>query len=233
MWPCEVDTPRRNRSRTLEKRNRDPWTRSKSTRPQRPQWRRRKVKESNSRDGAKVFARPKVRAYFQGNRLFKSRGDNEYAATASISLFTDLLFVGVLAETGNLAVLGSNAINLLWFIVQFLSSWRIWCCIRDIVAMYEMNAASQRFLVLYILCLLIGFTCKYIPRPSHRPLYWESESDDNILDSDDSTTYMAVGFYVAARLSIGILNVFGAMIYPKFRTFHLWNALVAIIPTGF
>jgi hypothetical protein len=45
--------------------------------------------------------------------------------------------------------------------------------------------------------------------------------------------YMATGFYVAARLSIGILNVFGAMMFPQFRTFHLWNALVAIIPTGF
>jgi hypothetical protein len=45
--------------------------------------------------------------------------------------------------------------------------------------------------------------------------------------------YIATGFYVAARLSIGILNVFGAMVFPKFRTFHLWNAPVAIIPTGF
>ena len=59
------------------------------------------------------------------------------------------------------------------------------------------------------------------------------ESDDSILDSDDSTMYMATGFYVTARLSVGLLKVFGAVIFPKFRTFHLWNALVAIIPTGF
>jgi hypothetical protein len=124
-----------------------------------------KLKKVKSTDGVKFFTRPKIRAYFQGARLFKSRGDNEYAATASISLFTDLLFVGVLAETGNLAVVNSETINLLRFIVQFLPSWRIWCYIRDIVAMYEMNAVSQRFLILWILCLLIGFTCKYIHTP--------------------------------------------------------------------
>jgi len=45
--------------------------------------------------------------------------------------------------------------------------------------------------------------------------------------------YMATGFYVTARLSIGILNIFCAVIFPKFRTFHLWNAVVAIIPTSF
>jgi hypothetical protein len=116
-----------------------------------------KVKEGG---GVKFLTRPKLRAYFHRSQLFKSRGDNEYAATASISLFTDLLFVGVLAETGGLAVVDSDAINLLRFIVQFLPSWRIWCYVRDIVATYEMNAVSQRFLILWILCMLIGFTVK-------------------------------------------------------------------------
>jgi hypothetical protein len=111
--------------------------------------------------GVKFFTRPKVRAYFNGEKLFKSRGDNEYAATSSLSLFTDLLFVGVLATTGQLAVIDSNPINLARFIVQFLPGWRIWCFIRDIVSIYEMNAASQRFIILWILFLLVGFTVKY------------------------------------------------------------------------
>jgi hypothetical protein len=113
-------------------------------------------------DGVKFFARPKIRSYFRGKQLFRSRGDNEFAATSSISLFTDLLFVGVLSEAGSVAVINSEASNLLRFIVQFLASWRIWCYIRDIVAMYEMNAVSQRFLVLWILCLLIGYTVKWV-----------------------------------------------------------------------
>lgn len=44
---------------------------------------------------------------------------------------------------------------------------------------------------------------------------------------------MTTGFYVTARLSIGILNIFCSIIFPKVTTFHLWNAVVAIIPTGF
>jgi hypothetical protein len=43
--------------------------------------------------GVKFFTRPKIRSYFRGKQLFRSRGDNEFAATASISLFTDLLFL--------------------------------------------------------------------------------------------------------------------------------------------
>jgi hypothetical protein len=118
------------------------------------------LEKTKSKGGVKFFSRPKLRAYFDGERLFKSRGDNEYAATSSISLFTDLLFVGVLAETGKLVVSTSNSINVLVFLTQFLPSWRIWCYIRDFVSMYEMNAASQRFVILWILWLLVGFTVK-------------------------------------------------------------------------
>lgn len=104
------------------------------------------LKRVQSMMEVKFITRPKIRAYFQRSRLFRRRGDNECAATASISLFTDLLFVGILAETGGLAVQDSNTINLVRFVVQFLPTWRIWCYIRDIVAMYEMNAVSQRLL---------------------------------------------------------------------------------------
>ena len=113
-----------------------------------------------SNGAVKLFARPKIRAYFRGEQLFRSRGDNEYAATSSISLFTDLLFIGVLAETGSIAVINGSALNLGRFIIYFLPSWRIWCFIRDLVATYEMNAASQRFMILFILWLLVGFTVK-------------------------------------------------------------------------
>jgi hypothetical protein len=118
-----------------------------------------KAKKEKAKDlGVKFFVRPKIRAYFHGSQLFQSQGDHEYAATTSISLFTDLLYVGVLAETGDL--IGDNGESLIRFIVLFLPSWRIWCYIRDIVAIYEMNAVSQRFLILWILALLIGFTIK-------------------------------------------------------------------------
>jgi len=124
-------------------------------------------KNKRPHEGVKFFTRPKVRAYFRGTRLFRSRGDNEWAATASISLFTDLLFVGVLAETGSLAVSNSESLHIVDFVVQFLPSWRIWCYVRDIVAIYEMNAVSQRFIVLAILCLLIAFTVKFGPFQWH------------------------------------------------------------------
>jgi hypothetical protein len=110
--------------------------------------------------GVKFVARPKLRAYFEGTKLFRSRGDHEWAATTSISLFTDLLFVGVLAETGSLAVSNDDGIDIVNFVIQFLPCWRIWCYIRDIVALYEMNAVSQRFIILWILCLLVTFTVK-------------------------------------------------------------------------
>ena len=47
-----------------------------------------RLKRFKSKEGRKYITRPKIRAYFEGNRLFRSKGDNEYAATASISLFS-------------------------------------------------------------------------------------------------------------------------------------------------
>ena len=121
------------------------------------------LEKIHSKLRTKFFSRPKIRAYFHRERLYKSiTADNEDVATSCLSLFTDLLFVGVLAETGQLAVLGDGgSISLVRFIVQFLPSWRIWCYIRDIVAIYEMNAISQRSLILWVLSLLVGFVTKY------------------------------------------------------------------------
>ena len=121
----------------------------------------RQLHRVKSNDGVMFLARPKIRAYFHHDKLFRSKGDHEYAATTSVSLFTDLLFVGVLAETG--AVINDAAISLLEFMVVFLPSWRMWCFVRDIVSIYEMNAVSQRFLILWILSILITFALKYEP----------------------------------------------------------------------
>jgi hypothetical protein len=120
---------------------------------------RNQLHRIKSNDGVMFLARPKIRAYFHHDELFRSRGDHEYAATSSVSLFTDLLFVGVLAVSG--ALIDESGISLLEFMVAFLPAWRMWCYVRDIVSIYEMNAVSQRFLILWILSILIGFTLKY------------------------------------------------------------------------
>jgi hypothetical protein len=43
---------------------------------------------------------------------------------------------------------------------------------------------------------------------------------------------MTTGFYVTARISIGLLTLLGAFTYPQFRAFHVWNAVVSIVPTS-
>jgi hypothetical protein len=54
----------------------------------------------------------------------------------------------------------------------------------------------------------------------------------SITDSASTTKYMITAFYVFARLLIGTLNILLAIIFPHFRLFHVWNAVIAIIPTS-
>ena len=43
---------------------------------------------------------------------------------------------------------------------------------------------------------------------------------------------MTTGFYVFTRLLIGTLNFVAAYIFPHFRTVHLINGVIAIVPTS-
>jgi len=42
---------------------------------------------------------------------------------------------------------------------------------------------------------------------------------------------MATGFYVCARLSIGLCNLWFAYLFRHFRLYHIWNFLSATIPS--
>ena len=52
----------------------------------------------------------------------------------------------------------------------------------------------------------------------------------SLTDSDGITKYMATGFYVTARLTVGALNIWFVTLFPHFRLFHAWNAFTSILP---
>jgi hypothetical protein len=54
------------------------------------------------------------------------------------------------------------------------------------------------------------------------------------IDDDLGTTkYMATGLYCMARYTVGAINLVFVIIFPHFRLFHFWNAVVCIFPTFF
>jgi hypothetical protein len=55
----------------------------------------------------------------------------------------------------------------------------------------------------------------------------------SLFDGDGVTKYMATGFYVTARLTIGALNLWFVFLFPHFRGFHAWNTVTAVLPISF
>ena len=159
----------------------------------------------------KFIERPKVRAYYSGTRLFKSKSDDVDLSTESIGLFTDFLFVGITALAGDVAIDSADSFSYFQFAVAFLASWRLWNFVRDIVSLFEMGALSQRVLILWILICLVGFAT-------------------NLNPSNQDTPYMFVGFVAAARLVTALAYVVFALFVPRFRAISIWRAIICLLP---
>ena len=162
----------------------------------------------------RLLARPKVRAYYKGDRLFKSINDDEQLATNSIGLFVDFLFVAITSLAGNIAVDSEDfSIGIALYCVTFIPAWRLWHFIRDIISVFEMNALSQRVLILWILICLVGFAT-------------------NLNLNDGVTPYMLVLFVTTARVIIALAHLVFAATVPRFRPINLHHAISSILPVA-
>ena len=162
----------------------------------------------------RLLVRPKVRAYYKGDRLFKSINDDEEFATNSIGLFVDFLFVAITSLAGNIAVDSDDiSVGIALYFVTFVPAWRLWHYIRDIISVFEMNALSQRLLVLLILICLVGFAT-------------------NLNLNDGVTPYMLVLFVTTARVIVALAHLMFAATIPRFRPINVHHALSSIIPVA-
>lgn len=69
------------------------------------------------------YRRPVVRQYFHKGLLWRAPESEE---VASFELFVDLLYVGIIAVTGETAAEHPSRNSLLWFCISFIIGWKIW-----------------------------------------------------------------------------------------------------------
>jgi hypothetical protein len=144
-----------------------------------------------------LFTRPHALNYFHQGHLYRTKGERQ---SGRFELFLDLLYVGIVANLAKSTTEDATGLSLLKYLLLFMPAWQIWSDLRDFMNYYYNNDLSQKFFVLWILCLLVV----YANNASH------------VLDSTGMTG-LVVGAYVLARCSIIGLIFLYTFFIPEHR----------------
>ncbi|KAF3159794.1 hypothetical protein TWF788_003524 [Orbilia oligospora] len=158
----------------------------------------------------RVWKRPVIRQYFHKGLLWRAKENEE---VASFELFVDLLYVGILAVLGDRASEEPSANAFLRFCIAMIPSWKLWNDIGLLVSWFEADDLVQRFIVLFILSCLFGFTT-------------------NIFLSETVTYTQMIAFYLAARLFTAVTFIIGALLLPMVKATLYGNSLAILIPSA-
>ncbi len=80
------------------------------------------------------YKKPVVRQYFHKGLLWRAPESEE---VASYELFVDLLYVGIIAINGDMAVEHPTGEVLLRFCISFILGWKIWTDYTLVVSWFE------------------------------------------------------------------------------------------------
>ncbi|TKA79689.1 hypothetical protein B0A55_04073 [Friedmanniomyces simplex] len=165
--------------------------------------------ESDYGSSLKLWKKPVVRQYFHKGILWRASRSEE---VQSFELFVDLLYVGILAINGDAVSGDPTGQALLYFVVTFTVSWKVWGDMSQIVSWFETDDIVQRVSIIFLLGCLFGLTT-------------------NITQAfGEHRTYPTlIGFYLASRLFNAAYLAFIAIILPMVRGVvlcHVCNALI-------
>ncbi len=94
-----------------------------------------------------------MRQYFHKGLLWRA---SETTEVASFELFIDLLYVGILAVSGDHAAEEPSATELLHFSITFIMSWKIWSDVVLIISWFETDDIRQRVSIMFVMACLLG-----------------------------------------------------------------------------
>lgn len=160
----------------------------------------------------RFWQKPIVRQYFHKGLLWRAQEAQE---VASYELFTDLLYVGIIAITGDNASEHATGESLVHFAITFILGWKIWSDISVLISWFDSDDILRRLSILFILTCLLGFTVNMVgsfARPgTYTPL---------------------VAFYLASRLFIATYYAYTAWLLPMIRPAMLGNCLCTALPAA-
>ena len=167
--------------------------------------------ESDYGSSLKLWKRPVVRQYFHKGILWRASRSEE---VQSFELFVDLLYVGILAINGDAVSEDPTGKALLFFIITFTLSWKIWNDMSQIISWFETDDIVQRISIIFLLSCLFGLTT-------------------NITQAfaEHSTYPTLIGFYVASKMANAVYLLFIAFILPMVRPVMLCHCAISFLGT--
>ena len=158
----------------------------------------------------KPWRKPILRQYMHKNLLWRAQEAEE---VASYELFLDLIYVGIIAISGDSAAEHANGETLLRFAITFIMSWKIWTDLTQLINWFDQDDLIRRIFVLFTLACLVGFTT-------------------NITEYDHYTYTPLVAFYLASRLAFAAYYVWTAWLIPMIKWPLVLNAAIIVIPSA-
>ncbi|KAF2491628.1 hypothetical protein BU16DRAFT_574646 [Lophium mytilinum] len=155
------------------------------------------------------YKKPIVRQYFHKGLLWRAQEAQE---VASYELFVDLLYVGIIAISGDNAAEHATGQSLLKFAITFILGWKFWSDISVLIAWFDSDDILRRFAVIWVLTCLLGFTT-------------------NMADFWEETYASLIGFYLAARLFMACAYVWHGYVIPMVRGAMIANAISVVVPS--
>ncbi|KAK3075935.1 hypothetical protein LTR53_000364 [Teratosphaeriaceae sp. CCFEE 6253] len=169
--------------------------------------------ESDYGSSLKLWKKPVVRQYFHKGILWRASRSEE---VQSFELFVDLLYVGILAINGDALSEDPTGKALMFFIITFTLSWKIWNDMSQIISWFETDDIVQRISIIFLLSCLFGLTT-------------------NITQAfEEHGTYPTlIGFYVASKMLNATYLAFIAIILPMVRPVMLTHVVISTIGSAF
>lgn len=156
----------------------------------------------------KFYRKPVIRQYFHKGLLWRAQEAQE---VGSYELFVDLLYVGIIAISSEVAVHEATGQALLQFVITFVLGWKFWSDIAVIIGWFDADDIVRRLTVLFILTCLLGFTT-------------------NMAASWEDTYTPLISFYIASRIFVTLYFIVAAYLIPMVRNPMIGNAVTTFIP---
>ncbi|KAK5728753.1 hypothetical protein LTR15_001892 [Elasticomyces elasticus] len=173
--------------------------------------------ENDYGSSLKLWKKPIVRQYFHKGILWRASRSEE---VQSFELFVDLLYVGILAINGDAVSEDPTGQALMFFIITFTLSWKIWNDMSQIISWFETDDIAQRISIIFLLSCLFGLTTNITQAFGH------AEHGEH---GGHGTYATLIGFYLASRLFNVAYLMFIATILPMVRypmICHISNAII-------
>ncbi|KAF8208298.1 hypothetical protein K438DRAFT_2013078 [Mycena galopus ATCC 62051] len=171
--------------------------------------------------------RPKLHQWLSAGKIYREAGERQ---SSRFELFFDLLFVGMVHQISEAAADQPTGVGLAKYVLTFIPAFSVWADVRDIANQYANDDSTQRAFLLWLCCLLVGYSLNASAIEFGQPETGLEGASEGVNLTEESLTAMrwALGFFCVAKLSRAFLQSVYSIFLPLSRTALLVGTLNAI-----